>query len=42
MMAIELIKWVFPHALVRKEMSNDRALLSIIEQGGQGLHIIDY
>jgi hypothetical protein len=41
MKAIEvIIGWTLPPALVRKEMSNDRAFLSIIEQAGGSLEIL--
>jgi hypothetical protein len=41
MKAIEvIIGWTLPPALVRKEMSNDRAFLSIIEEAGESLEML--
>jgi hypothetical protein len=39
--AIEVvIRWTLPPALVREEMSNDRAFLSIIEEAGESLEML--
>jgi hypothetical protein len=42
MKAIEvIIGRTLPPAFVRKEIRNDRAFLSIIEQAGEGLEILE-
>jgi hypothetical protein len=36
-----IIGWTLPHAFIRKEMSNDRAFLSIIEEAGESLEMLE-
>jgi hypothetical protein len=37
---VVIIGWTLPPALVREEMSNDRAFLSIIEEAGESLEML--